>query len=148
MGRCGGRSARRRYSGVVTSPQPSRQPQPVEYKGEPLDAARGPGLGCFWAQMILLVALIILTPLTVGWGWSPIVSGILLFLVLLLLLFTGQTMIFLLRLVAAGRSEGRRRPLASPTPTVGQLEDQPPVDAGPPPDDAVRNRDDGRGMRE
>jgi len=41
-------------------------------------------------------------------------------------LLTGQTMIFLLRLVAAGRSDGRRRPLASQTPTVGELEDETP----------------------
>jgi hypothetical protein len=39
-----------------------------------------------------------------------------------LLLVTGQTIIFLLRLVAADR-RGRRRPLASGTPTVGELED-------------------------
>jgi hypothetical protein len=31
--------------------------------------------------------------------------------------------IFLLRLVAADRREGRRRPLGSATPTVGELED-------------------------
>jgi hypothetical protein len=35
---------------------------------------------------------------------------------------TGQTIIFLLRLVAADR-RGRRRPLASGTKTVGELED-------------------------
>ena len=111
----------------MTSPQNPRTPEPVAYKGEPLDAARGPGLGCFWIQMIALVGLIILTPVTVSLGAAPIVSGILLFLVILLLLLTGQTMIFLLRLVAAGRSDGRRRPLASPTPTVGELEDETPA---------------------
>jgi hypothetical protein len=109
----------------VTSPQ-QRPTQPVEYKGEPLDAARGPGLGCFWLQMIVLGALVVLTPASVSWGWPSAVSAVLLFAVILLLLFTGQTMIFLLRLVAAGRSEGRRRPLASPTPTVGELEDEAP----------------------
>jgi hypothetical protein len=98
--------------------------EPVEYKGEPLEAARGPGLGCFWLQLVVLGIFVVLTPLTVIWGWSPIVSGVLLFAVILLLLFTGQTMIFLLRLVAAGRSEGRRRPLASSSPTVGELEDE------------------------
>ena len=41
----------------------------------------------------------------------------------MLLLFAGQTVIFLLRLVAADRRDGRRRPLASSTPTVGELED-------------------------
>ncbi|MGH2511729.1 MAG: hypothetical protein ACRDGQ_03475, partial [Candidatus Limnocylindrales bacterium] len=39
-----------------------------------------------------------------------------------LLLITGQTIIFLLRLVAADR-RGRRRPLASGSRTVGELED-------------------------
>ena len=47
----------------------------------------------------------------------------LLFAVILLLLITGQTIIFLLRLVAADR-RGRRRPLASDTKTVGELEDE------------------------
>ena len=41
---------------------------------------------------------------------------------ILLLLVTGQTIIFLLRLVSADR-RGRRRPLASGTKTVGELED-------------------------
>ena len=41
---------------------------------------------------------------------------------IVLLLVTGQTIIFLLRLVAADR-RGRRRPLASGTKTVGELED-------------------------
>jgi hypothetical protein len=72
--------------------------------------------------VIVLVALIVLTPLSVVWDWPPAVSAILLFVVLLLLLVTGQTIIFLLRLVAADR-RGRRRPLASGTPTVGELED-------------------------
>ena len=49
-------------------------------------------------------------------------SAVLLFAVIFLLLFTGQTIIFLLRLVAADR-RGRRRPLASDTKTVGELED-------------------------
>ncbi len=98
--------------------------RPVEYKGEPLDAERGPGLGCFRFQMVLLVILLVLTPLSVAWNWPAAVSAILLFLVLVLLLFAGQTVIFLLRLVASDRREGtRHRPLASPTPTVGELED-------------------------
>ena len=105
-----------------------RTPRPasarnVEYKGEPLDAERGPGLGCFWVQIAILVVFIILTPLSVRWNWPPLVSGILLFAVIGLLLLTGQTIIFLLRLVAADR-RGRRRPLASATRTVGELEDQ------------------------
>jgi hypothetical protein len=111
--------------------------EPVEYKGAPLEAARGPGLGCFWLQLVVLGIFIVLTPLTVAWGWSPIVSAVLLFAVILLLLFTGQTMIFLLRLVAAGRSEGRRRPLASSSPTVGELEDEAHEATLPEPDDAA-----------
>ena len=57
------------------------------------------------------------------WQWPTAISAALLFLTLFLLLFAGQTVIFLLRLVAADRREGRRRPLGSATPTVGELED-------------------------
>ena len=65
-----------------------------------------------------------------------------LFSVLILLLFAGQTVIFLLRLIAADR-RGRRRPLASETKTVGELEDEggsEPVEPtpSPPPQDPVR----------
>lgn len=97
-------------------------PAMPDYKGAPLDAERGPGLGCFWIQMVLLVALLILTPLSVVWAWPSMVSAALLILSLVLLLFVGQTMMFLLRLVAADRRT-RRRPM-SPTarPTVGDLE--------------------------
>ena len=71
----------------------------------------------------MLVVFVVLTPLSVGWDWPPAVSAALLFAVIVLLLVTGQTIIFLLRLVAADR-RGRRRPLASETPTVGELEDE------------------------
>jgi hypothetical protein len=47
----------------------------------------------------------------------------LLFAVIGLLLIAGQTIVFLLRLVAADRRQ-RRRPLASTTKTVGELEDE------------------------
>lgn len=97
--------------------------QPPMYKGEPLDAERGPGLGCFWIQVALLAFFLILTPLTVMWAWDPFISGALLIFTLILLLFTGQTVIFLLRLVAADRRT-RRRPLKPDArPTVGQMED-------------------------
>jgi hypothetical protein len=112
-----------------TPPRPPRSTGPVQYKGEDLEASRGPGLGCFRFQVIVLVALIVLTPLSVAWGWPPPVSAALLFAVIGLLLVTGQTIIFLLRLVAADR-RGRRRPLASGTPTVGELEDEPGAGAG------------------
>lgn len=107
-------------------PTPPRRPRPsgpVQYKGDELDAGRGPGLGCFWIQVVILVAFIILTPLSVVWDWPSAVSAGLLFAVILLLLVTGQTIIFLLRIVAAER-RGRRRPLASSTKTVGELEDE------------------------
>jgi hypothetical protein len=97
--------------------------QPIQYKGDELDPARGPGLGCFRIQLGVLVVLVILTPLTVVWGWPTWVSTVLLFAVILLLLVTGQTIIFLLRLVAADRRT-RRRPLASSTKTVGELDDE------------------------
>jgi hypothetical protein len=106
-------------------------PAMPEYKGAPLDAERGPGLGCFWIQIVLLVALLILTPVSVLWAWPSMVSAALLILSLVLLFFVGQTMIFLLRLVAADRRT-RRRPLA-PTArkTVGDLEaDSDEKDAG------------------
>jgi hypothetical protein len=96
--------------------------QPIQYKGEELDPERGPGLGCFRFQLVVLVFLIVLTPLTVAWQWPTWISTVLLFSVILLLLVAGQTIIFLLRLVAADRRT-RRRPLASATRTVGELDD-------------------------
>jgi hypothetical protein len=96
--------------------------QPIQYKGDELDPERGPGLGCFRFQLAVLAILVVLTPLTVAWGWPTWVSTVLLVAVIVLLLVTGQTIIFLLRLVAADR-RGRRRPLASATKTVGELDD-------------------------
>jgi hypothetical protein len=98
-------------------------PGQVQYKGEPLDAERGPGLGCFRFQLIVLAIAVVLTPLSVAWRWPEWISAALLFLVIVLLLFAGQTIIFLLRLVAADR-RARRRPLGSATKTVGELEDE------------------------
>ncbi len=106
-------------------PTPPRRPRPsgpVRYKGEELDAARGPGLGCFRFQLVVLGVLVVLTPLSVVWNWPSTVSAVLLFAIIGLLLVSGQTIIFLLRLVAADR-RSRRRPLASATRTVGELED-------------------------
>ncbi len=99
-------------------------PRRPSYKGEELDAARGPGLGCFWFQAAVLAFFLALIPIGVKLNWPFEVLAALLFVALGLLLFVGQTLIFLLRLVAADRRDaGRRRPLASPTQTVGQLED-------------------------
>ena len=109
---------------------------PVQYKGADLEPERGPGLGCFRFQLVVLVFLIVLTPLSVVWQWPAAVSAVLLFVVIGLLLVTGQTIIFLLRLVAADR-RGRRRPLASGTKTVGELEDA----AGRRPARAATSRD-------
>lgn len=100
----------------------------VEYKGGPLDAEKGPGLGCFWLQIVTLAVTVFLAPLSAAWNW-PVPIVILLFaLVIVLLLFVGQTIIFLLRLVAADRrTEARRRPMsstASRTKTVGEIEDE------------------------
>ena len=107
-----------------TPAQPPGTPMP-EYKGAPLDADRGPGLGCFWIQVVLLIGLLVATPLSVVMVAPPWLSAALLILSLVLLFFVGQTMIFLLRLVAADRRT-RRRPLRSDAGrTVGQLEDQP-----------------------
>ncbi|HEY3522273.1 MAG TPA: hypothetical protein VGK63_01100 [Candidatus Limnocylindrales bacterium] len=127
-------------AGAPRAQSPSSLP-PVQYKGEPLDAARGPGLGCFWTQLVVLAVLIVLTPVSVYAGWPAWASAALLFLTILLLLFAGQTIIFLLRLVAAERRQGRRRPMAAArTRTVGELEDEeretPPTE--PPADPHVR----------
>jgi hypothetical protein len=106
-----------------TPPRPPRPTGPVQYKGADLEAERGPGLGCFRFQLIVLAVFVVLTPLSVAWRWPEAVSAILLFAVIGLLLTTGQTIIFLLRLVAADR-RARRRPLGSATKTVGELEDE------------------------
>jgi hypothetical protein len=109
--------------GGAPSSGDSQSPGAPSYKGAPLDADRGPGLGCFWLQVIVLVTFLILTPLTVTWAWPSWISALMLIIVLVLLLFVGQTTIFLLRLVAADRRSARRRPM-SPTArkTVGDLE--------------------------
>ena len=98
-------------------------PGPIQYKGEELQAERGPGLGCFRFQLIVLPGAIILTPLSVVWGWPDWLSAGMLLFVIVLLLVAGQTIIFLLRLVAADRRT-RRRPLGSATKTVGEIEDE------------------------
>jgi hypothetical protein len=95
---------------------------PIQYKGADLEPERGPGLGCFRFQLVVLAILVILTPISVVAGWPELVSAGLLFLVIGLLLVSGQTMIFLMRLIAADRRT-RRRPLNSASPTVGELED-------------------------
>ncbi|HUG46927.1 MAG TPA: hypothetical protein VMP67_00790 [Candidatus Limnocylindria bacterium] len=120
--------------------EPPESPRLPDYKGEPLDAGRGPGLGCFWAQVAVLSLLLVLTPLSVVWGAEPWISAALLIVVLVLLLLVGQTAIFLLRLVAADR-RSQRRPLA-PTArkTVGMLEEK---EAAEPPADAPAGERDG-----
>jgi hypothetical protein len=101
------------------------------YKGAPLDPARGPGLGCFRAQVVVLGALLVITPIGVVNAWPEWLTTLLLAATLVLTLFAGQTIIFLLRLVAADR-RSRRRPLHSgATPTVGDLADDL-ADEGPP----------------
>jgi len=113
-----------------TPPRPARSTGPVQYKGEDLDAERGPGLGCFRFQLVLLAVFIVLTPLSAAWHWPEWVSALMLFATIGLLLVAGQTIVFLLRLVAADR-RSRRRPLASATRTVGELEDQDPTRTPP-----------------
>jgi hypothetical protein len=120
------------------APGPDGLP-PVQYKGADLEPARGPGLGCFWIQLALLGLFIVATPLSVSLGAPPWLSAALLFATIGLLLVAGQTIIFLLRLVAADRRAGRRRPMAGRSPTVGELEDAAPqpADAAPQPADAL-----------
>jgi hypothetical protein len=101
------------------------RPRRPDYRGEELDPERGPGLGCFWFQVIVLGFFIVLIPIGLELNWPFELLAFLLFIVIGLLLLTGQSVIFLLRLVAADRrAQGRRRPLASPTKTVGELEDE------------------------
>jgi hypothetical protein len=118
-GQIGGSDVSHVQFAAVTSPT---SPEPIRYKGEPLEPERGPGLGCFRFQLVVLAGAIILTPLSVVWRWPEWLSAGLLLAVVLLLLVAGQTIIFLLRLVAADR-RSRRRPLRSGTRTVGELED-------------------------
>jgi hypothetical protein len=113
----------------------SVNPPPPAYKGAPLDPARGPGLGCFWIQVAILVVFVIATPIGVANGWPAIVTLVMFATVIVLLFFVGQTSIFLMRLVSADR-RARRRPIAPRTPTVGDL------------DDASGSADDGRSRRE
>jgi hypothetical protein len=131
---------RRPYSsGVTDAPRPSLE---VQYKGAPLEAERGPGLGCFRFQLVLLSILIVAAPVSAWLGAPDWLSAALLIGVVLLLLTSGQTIIFLLRLVAAERrATGRRRPLQGRTPTVGQIEDDASATRArddQPPDDPVR----------
>ena len=69
-----------------------------------------------------------LAPLSAAWVWPVPITIVLLAATLVLLLFVGQTVIFLLRLVAADRravrADGRRRPMSSATKTVGEIEDE------------------------
>ena len=116
----------------------SINPSPPQYKGADLDPARGPGLGCFWLQVAILALFVVLTPIGVLNDWPTALSAAMLFIVLGLLFFVGQTAIFLLRLVSADR-RGRRRPLASQTRTVGELESSEFDEGGP----SLASREDG-----
>lgn len=118
---------------------------PIQYKGADLEPERGPGLGCFRFQLVVLLFLVILTPISVVAGWPEAISAILLFVVIALLLLTGQTMIFLMRLIAADRRT-RRRPLGSTTKTVGELEDD--ATAGPASPDGADDPAGGDGVRQ
>ncbi|HET9851461.1 MAG TPA: hypothetical protein VFP56_03025 [Candidatus Limnocylindrales bacterium] len=136
-----------------SDPTPADRARPdvrpdVDYKGAPLDAEKGPGLGCFWIQMVSLVVAIFLTPLSVVWNWPVLVTIVIFAAMLVLLLFVGQTVIFLLRLVAADRrADARRRPLRSQSKTVGEIEDEARQDE---PGDAARDgqEPDREGVRE
>lgn len=109
----------------MSDPTPEgTDPSRPNYKGAPLDAEAGPGLGCFWIQVGLLIVLLILTPLTVVWAFPPWVSAALLILSLVILFFVGMTMVFLLRLVAADRRAQRRPLREGARKTVGQLESE------------------------
>ena len=103
---------------------PPADPNRPSYKGAPLDAEAGPGLGCFYLQVVLLIILLIVTPLSVVWSCPSWVSAALLILTLIILFFVGMTMVFLLRLVAADRRSQRRPLREGARRTVGQLEEE------------------------
>lgn len=105
-------------------PSAGDDPARPNYKGAPLDSERGPGLGCFWIQIGLLVFLLVATPLSVVLVFPPWVSAAMLILTLVILFFVGQTMIFLLRLVAADRRAQRRPLREGARRTVGQIESE------------------------
>ena len=94
--------------------------------------------------MVVLVVVMFLAPLSAAWEWPVPITIVLLASTLVLLLFVGQTVIFLLRLVAADRrAAGRRRPTRSATKTVGEIEDE-----AAQPDDVPGELDEGdRGER-
>ena len=127
-------------------PTPATDPPRPDYNGAPLDPERGPGLGCFWLQTVAFVVLFVLTPYGVISGWPAWLTTAMFIVTLVLLLFVGQTVIFLLRLVAADRRT-RRRPLRQGgSPTVGDLAthdpgapgqatSEPADDTGPGPDE-------------
>ena len=72
--------------------------------------------------MVVLAILVVATPIGVMNAWPAWLTTVMLFATLVLLLLAGQTVIFLLRLVAADRRT-RRRPLRGTTPTIGELDD-------------------------
>ena len=125
-----GRSDDGSDEGPIEGTDPARP----TYKGAPLDSERGPGLGCFWIQVVLLVVLLVATPLSVILVFPPWVSAAMLILTLAILFFVGQTMIFLLRLVAADRRAQRRPLREGARRTVGQIESDTAVKGG---DDSV-----------
>ena len=51
-------------------------------------------MGCFWIQIVLLIALLVLTPLSVVWAWPSMVSAALLILSLVLLFFVANVELF------------------------------------------------------
>src|SRR5258708_15376691 len=54
----------------TTEPAPApAASKAIQYKGAPLEAEKGPGLGCFRFQLVVLVILLILTPIGVNAGW-------------------------------------------------------------------------------
>jgi hypothetical protein len=95
-------------------------------RGTELDPEQGPGKGCFWFQVIVLVLFIVLIPIGVSLDWPSELLALLLFVVIGLLLLTGQTVVFLLRLVAADRrAHGKSTPRRGPRKKAGERQDEP-----------------------
>ncbi len=117
---------------LSSRPVPDRPPAAAdvrargpEHRGAGLDPERGPGLGCFWFQAIVLGFFMVLVPIGLSLDWPVELVAILVTFDIGLLLLTGQSVVFLLRLaVADRRARGRLRPPTRATKTAGDLEDR------------------------
>jgi hypothetical protein len=148
-------------------PAPGARPlHPARRRGGEPDPEDGPGVGCFWVQVAVLVGVVVLVPIGLAVDWPFELVALLVVAVIGLVLLVGQSVVFVLRLLVADRrSRGRRRQLAAPTATASVAavepaegpapaaataaepadrpapDDRPSADAPPPPDDEAGRAD-------